>query len=34
VPCLPRTGTDKVEKQRLVQQGLGASAWDALEHAT
>jgi len=29
VDKLPRTGTDKVEKQRLLQQGLGASAWDA-----
>ena len=26
---LPRTGTNKVEKHRLVQQGLGAGAWDA-----
>lgn len=26
---LPRTGTDKVEKQKLQQQGLAADAWDA-----
>ena len=29
VDSLPRTGTNKVEKTRLVQQGLSASAWDA-----
>jgi carnitine-CoA ligase len=29
VATLPRTGTNKVEKTRLVQQGLGAGAWDA-----
>jgi len=29
VPALPRTGTNKVEKQRLAQQGLGPDAWDA-----
>ncbi len=29
VNVLPRTGTNKVEKSRLVQQGLGAGAWDA-----
>lgn len=29
VAGLPRTGTDKVEKQRLLQQGLSADAWDA-----
>ena len=30
---LPRTGTDKVEKNRLVRQGLGVGAWDAQAHA-
>lgn len=30
VETLPRTGTGKAEKLRLVQQGLGAQAWDAL----
>jgi crotonobetaine/carnitine-CoA ligase len=29
VHTLPRTGTGKVEKLRLVQQGLGAGVWDA-----
>ena len=29
VDTLPRTGTNKVEKTRLVQQGLSAGAWDA-----
>jgi crotonobetaine/carnitine-CoA ligase len=29
VDVLPRTGTGKVEKLRLVQQGLGAGTWDA-----
>jgi crotonobetaine/carnitine-CoA ligase len=31
VESLPRTGTDKVEKQKLAQQGLGATTWDANE---
>ncbi len=29
VDALPRTGTDKVEKRVLAQQGPGADAWDA-----
>ncbi|MES2563080.1 MAG: AMP-binding protein, partial [Pseudomonadota bacterium] len=29
VDALPRTGTNKVQKQKLVQQGLGAGVWDA-----
>jgi len=29
VATLPRTGTGKVEKQRLFEQGLGATVWDA-----
>jgi carnitine-CoA ligase len=29
VDALPRGGTDKVDKNRLAQQGLGAGAWDA-----
>ena len=29
VDVLPRTGTNKVEKHRLVQRGLGTNAWDA-----
>jgi crotonobetaine/carnitine-CoA ligase len=29
VDRLPRTGTDKVEKQRLAKAGLGATVWDA-----
>jgi crotonobetaine/carnitine-CoA ligase len=32
VDTLPRTGTNKVEKVRLVQQGLGAATWDAQLH--
>lgn len=33
VQALPRTGTDKVERQRLLQQGLGPKAWDCAEAA-
>ncbi len=29
VEALPRTGTNKVEKQRLAQQGLGEGVWDS-----
>ena len=29
VDVLPRTGTNKVEKTRLAQQGLSAGVWDA-----
>ncbi len=29
VDALPRTATSKVEKQRLAQQGLGPTTWDA-----
>lgn len=28
---LPRTGTHKVEKSKLLRQGFSAGAWDALE---
>lgn len=30
---LPRGGTDKVDKRGLLEQGLGAHAWDAQRHA-
>jgi len=30
VAALPRTGTSKVEKQRLIDRGLGPDTWDAL----
>ena len=30
VTALPRTGTNKVEKSKLAQQGLSHTAWDAL----
>ena len=29
VDTLPRTGTNKVEKNKLAQQGLSANVWDA-----
>ena len=29
VAALPRTGTNKVEKHKLAQQGPGPGAWDA-----
>lgn len=32
VNALPRTGTGKVEKLRLVRQGLSAGVWDAQAH--
>lgn len=31
VPDLPRTGTDKVEKAKLVAAGLGPGVWDAMQ---
>lgn len=30
--ALPRGGTDKVDKRKLLEQGLGATVWDAQAH--